>query len=144
MRDNKWLKNKLIELWQRYFPDTELINTLFVRFGRCNRSRLGTIKFGRRKENPNTYITINGYFKDIDIPEFIIEATLVHELTHYSQGFFSPHPQKQPFPHRGKAVDRELTQRGLNDILLLQKKWLKANWEDYLKKHNHYGKLHFL
>lgn len=132
-RDNQWLKGRLELLWQRYFSDIQLANTLFVRFGRKNRTRLGTIKFGRRKENPNTYITVNGHFRDPNIPEFVIDVTLVHELAHYSHGFFSPHPQKEQFPHRGSVVNRELTKRGLDDIVKMQKRWLKENWEKFLK-----------
>ncbi len=137
MRDDKWLKSLFTQVKDRYFPDIEIKNNLFIRFGRYNKQRLGTIKFGRRKENPNTYITINGFFKDEDIPEFAIIATLAHELIHYGHGFFSPHPQLHRYPHRGSVVDRELTQRGLGDILKLQKEWLKHNWAEYLKN-NYY------
>lgn len=135
MRDDKWLKNILEQVKNRYFPDLEIKNSLFIRFGRSNKQRLGTIKFGRRKENPNTFITINGFFKDEQIPEFVIVATLSHELIHYAHGFFSPHPQLHRYPHRGSVVDRELTRRGLGDILKLQKEWLKHNWSEYLTKY---------
>lgn len=135
MRDDKWLRNLFTQVKNRNFPDLEIKNNLFIRFGRNNKQRLGTIKFGRRKENPNTFITINGFFKDERIPEFVIVATLSHELIHYAHGFFSPHPQLHRYPHRGSVVDRELTQRGLGDILKLQKEWLKHNWSEYLTKY---------
>ena len=137
MRNDKWLKNLTDKILQRYFSDVEIKNNLFIRFAKSNKQRLGTIKFGRRKEDPNTFITLNGFFRDENIPEFIITATLAHELVHYSQGFFSPHPQMHRYPHRGSVVDKELTERGLDDTLKLQKEWLRKNWVDYIKK-NYY------
>ena len=72
-RDNRWLKSRLQFLWQRYFADVPLANNVVVKFGQQAKTRLGSIKFGRQKENPNTIITINGYFQDPQIPEFVID-----------------------------------------------------------------------
>jgi len=140
-RDHKWLKKRLAAIWQRYFPDVQLANNVFVKFGRPTRTRLGSIKFGRRKENlpagqagPNTIITVNGHFIDQEIPEFVIDAVLAHELTHYAHGFCSPHDQFHRYPHQGGVVRRELVDRGLKDLLALEKKWVKENWVKYLKR----------
>ncbi|TSC92641.1 MAG: hypothetical protein CEN89_571 [Candidatus Berkelbacteria bacterium Licking1014_7] len=137
-RDNKWLKNQLINLKNRYFPDLEIANNLIIKFGRPAKTRLGSIKHGRRRENPNTIITINGHFQDREIPDFVIDATILHELTHYSQGWFSPHPRQHHYPHQGRAVKNELTDRGLSDILMLSRKWLKRNWREYIKQNHGY------
>lgn len=131
-RDNMWLKNRLEQIWQRYFPDLEINNTIFVRFGRRAKTRLGSIKFGKRKENPNTFITVTGFFRDPQIPEFVVDGVLAHELTHYRHGFFSPHRRLYRYPHQDGIVKKELTNRGLNDILKLQKVWLKRHWREYL------------
>lgn len=135
MRDNKWLKEKLVGVWQRYYSDVTPKNEVIVRFGRNARTRLGSIKFGRRKENPRTYITITGLFRDPEIPEFVIDAVLAHELAHYAHGFFSPHEKLHRYPHQHGVVDKELTTRGLGDILIMQKRWLKKNWREYLRHH---------
>jgi hypothetical protein len=132
-RDNQWLKKRLAMLWQRYFPDVQIANNVFVKFGRPTKTRLGSIKFGRRKIDPNTIITINGFFMDPEIPEFVVDGVLAHELTHYAQGFCSPHQQKHPYPHYGGVVRRELVDRGLKDLLQLERKWIKENWVKYLK-----------
>jgi hypothetical protein len=133
-RDNKWLKQKLISIWQRYYPEINQANNVFIKFGRPCRTRLGSIKLGRRLQDPNTIITINGFFKDETIPEFVIEAVIAHELTHYAQGFCSPHEQKHRFPHRGGVLKNEMIDRGLEDLLKLEKQWIKLNWTNYLKK----------
>lgn len=134
MRDNKWLKNRFEILWQKHYPDIAIINTVFVRFGRNNRTRLGSIKFGRRKDNPNTYITLNGYFRDQKIPEYVIDATLTHEMTHYAHGFYSLHSRAHRYPHQGGVVRKEMVDRGLDNVLKLSKRWLKENWLKYLKE----------
>lgn len=132
MRDNKWLKNRLVQIWQRYFPDIKLQNEVFVRFGRPARTRLGSIKFGRRRENPRTYITITGYFRDEAVPEFVVDAVAAHELAHYTHGFYSPHSKLFRYPHQHGVVNQELTKRGLADTLKLQKRWLREHWRKFL------------
>ena len=132
-RDHRWLKKRLATIWQRYFPDVAIANNVLVRFGRPTRTRLGSIKFGRRKEDPNTIITINGFFTDPEIPDFVVDGVLAHELTHYAHGFCSPHEQNHRYPHQGGVVRRELVDRGLKDLLQLEKRWVKENWVKYLK-----------
>lgn len=133
-RDNKWLKARLQSLWQRYFPDVKLANNIFVKFGRPTKTRLGSIKYGRKKIEPNTIITLNGFFQDPEIPEFVVDGVLAHELTHYTHGFFSPHEQWHHYPHQGGVVRQELVDRGLKDLLKLEKAWVKKNWEKFLKE----------
>lgn len=136
IRDHKWLKNRLAMIWQKYFPDIKLANNVFVKFGRPTRTRLGSIKLGRKKLN--TIITINGYFIDPEIPEFVIDGVLAHELTHYAHGFASPHTQQHRYPHQGGVVKRELVNRGLKNLLQLEKRWIKENWIKFLKSRNDY------
>ena len=133
-RDHKWLKSRLEMIWRRYFPDVQIANNVFVKFGREASTRLGSIKYGRRRENPNTIITINGYFRNPEIPEFVVDGVLAHELTHYAHGFFSPHEQYYRFPHQGGVVRREMVDRGLQDLLKLEKKWIKENWTIFLRR----------
>jgi len=132
MRDHKWLKSRLEAIWTKYFPDVVVANNVFVKFGRACRTRLGSIKYGRRKEDPNTIITINGHFKNDFIPEFVVDAVLAHELTHYAQGFASPHEQQYRHPHKGGVVRNELAERGLHELMRAEKKWVKANWREYI------------
>lgn len=99
-------------------------------------TRLGSIKFGRRRQNPNTIITLNGHFKNLEIPEFVVDGVLTHELIHYAHGFFSPHNQTHRHPHKGGVIRKEMAGRGLQDLLKLEKKWVKENWEKFLDK-NH-------
>lgn len=135
-RDHNWLKLRLEQIWHRYFPDVPIANNVFVKFGRPAKTRLGSIKFGRRKENRNTIITINGHFKNPEIPEFVVDGVLAHELTHYAHGFCSPLEQAFRHPHKGGVVHKEMIGRGLQNLLKLEKKWIKLNWVKFLKKYH--------
>ena len=137
-RNNKWLKNRFKYIQQRYFEDIEIINNLIVKFGRPCRTRLGSIKKGRRKQNFNSIISINGHFRDPQIPTFVVDAVISHEFMHYAHGFASPHEQAFKHPHQGGVVKYDLIERGLNDILKAEKVWIKNNWENYLKQNHPY------
>lgn len=146
-RDNKWLENRLNSIWQNHFSDVEKINRVYILFGRANKNQLGCIqaKGARRLTRlpgrypkpswwlPESYsiITINSLFKNPEVPEEIVDATIAHELVHYSHGFSSPHPQLFRYPHQGSVVTRELIKRGFAKTLQFQKKWLKENWRAF-------------
>lgn len=82
--------------------------------------------------HPATLITINSLFKDPKIPEYVVEGTIAHELSHYAHGFHSPIKRKFQTPHAGGVVRHELRRRGLEMIYRKQKKWLKENWKEYV------------
>ncbi|OGD67815.1 hypothetical protein A3F08_01470 [Candidatus Berkelbacteria bacterium RIFCSPHIGHO2_12_FULL_36_9] len=135
LRDNKWLRERLKYLYQRYFSDVPIINRITIKFGRSVRTRLGSIKPGRKLGTQHSIITMNGYFQDPNIPEFVVDGVIAHEFMHYAHGFASPHEQAFKHPHKGGLVNWDLKERGLEDILKLEKKWLKANWRNYILNH---------
>lgn len=159
MRDEKWLFQKLDEIWDNHFSDIPQENNVKIVWGRRARTRLGSIKGGngprltrqRPKNKPSrsgastlnhlqrspeeTIITINALFKDEKIPEEVVIATIAHELVHYAHGFHSPLEQKFDAPHAGGIVIKELEKRGLGKIMKIQKEWLKNNWRDYILSH---------
>lgn len=131
MRNNHWLEQELNDIWKRYFSDIEKLNNIHIVFGRKARRRLGSIRqLNRFEKSSDTEIKITGFFKSEDIPEYIVDLTIAHELCHYAHGFASPLPKFSRFPHRGDIVDRELKARGLEEPLKLQEKWLKDNWNN--------------
>lgn len=133
-RDQEWLENMLADIWFRYFNDIEQINDVFIRYGRKAKRRLGSIGVDRTDMN-STIITINPLYQDINIPEYVVIATIVHEMTHYAHGFNSPHNQKQRHPHSGGVIRKEFAERGLESLYVKQKKWLKSNWQDIIDKY---------
>lgn len=126
MRDDTFLCDRLDFLWSKYFADVSKSNKVHIKFGRKAVKRLGSIR--QKIDETDTIIILNGHFKDKEIPRHIIDATIVHELCHYTHGFSSPLPQLSRFPHRGGLVDRELIRRGLSGLLEKEKKWLNRNW----------------
>lgn len=131
LRNDIWLEAELDDIWKRYFPEIQKINRVVIRFGRKARTRLGSIK---KCPDGSSLIQINGLLKDSEVPAFVIRATVAHELTHYAHGFSSPHEKKYDHPHRGGVVGREMAGRGLEDVSVLQKRWVKENWRDFLLK----------
>ncbi len=127
-RDNTWLLARLNYLWEAHFADVEQINPVFIEFGRFSRLRLGSIKYDPRIKH--SIITITAMFKDPKIPVDVVDHTIAHELTHYAQGFSSPHKQAQRHPHRGGVVDKEMAGRGLEHIIKGYKNWLKGYREE--------------
>lgn len=133
MRDNRWLQELLDTTWDSYFSDVVQDNDVRIVFGRRAKRRLGSISLDP-SDRTISIITMNGIFKSKDIPEFVVQATLVHELTHYAQGFNSPLAQAQAHPHAGGVMKREFTERGLLELYLNQKRWLKINWPGVLAR----------
>ena len=133
-RDQEWLENMLSNIWLKYFSDVEQANDVVIKYGRAAKNRLGSISLDRK--NPKvSVITINPLYKDLDVPEYVVSATIIHEMSHYAHGFNSPHNQKHRYPHSGGVIRQEFAERGLEDMYLQQKKWLKANWADIVGKY---------
>jgi hypothetical protein len=146
MRKNSYLREQLNNLCEKYFPEIDPQKDVVISFGRRAGQRLGSIKrevirpglkMGRILIRPITYgdlsiVTITGYFRDEQVPEYVVLGTIAHELVHYVHGFSSPRPQLYDHPHKGKVVQRELIKRGLGDIHYDSEKWLKKNWRNYV------------
>lgn len=131
MRDELWLQQLLDETWDAHFSDVAQANDIRIVFGRRAKRRLGSISLDPSNRDI-TIITMNGIFRQSEIPVFVVQATLVHELTHYAHGFNSPLEQKQRHPHAGGVIRREFSERGLLNLYMEQKRWLKANWSNII------------
>lgn len=133
MRDNIWLAERLKAIHRDYFIDISIPNQLLARFGRSSKTRLGSISSKRDPENRLiSVITLTGFFQAVSVPEFILDATLAHELAHYTHGFHSPHQRQYSHPHRGNVVGRELKERGADHLVQQQQQWLKEHWRRHL------------
>jgi len=128
-RTNTWLKDRLIYLGQIAYPDLTDIEEIQISFGRQSRTRLGSI----RRRDGVSLITLTGYFRDLQIPEVVLDETIAHELAHYTHGFESPRPRLYRHPHSGGVITRELIQRGLGETHQQARHWLKRHWPTYLR-----------
>ncbi|MFA5932459.1 MAG: hypothetical protein WCV81_05390 [Microgenomates group bacterium] len=124
MRDDKWLLSRLDFLWSEHFADVPQINPVFIQFGRFSRLRLGSIKM--EPASKKTYITITGMFKDLTIPQVVVDHTIAHELCHYVHGFSSPHRRLHKFPHEGGIIKKEMESRGLIHLFEGYREWIKT------------------
>jgi hypothetical protein len=138
-------------LWEEYFSDVPRQNLVLIKFGRNSKWQLGSIKWANRKtrikglmkskklqefyqaqdDKRITVITITKKFQDPEIPEYVVDSTIAHEICHYVHGFSSPLKQIYKTPHQGGIIKKELTGRGLGKVHTDAKKWLKENWKDF-------------
>ena len=133
-RDGLWLQALLDETWDEHFSEVPQANIVRIVFGRRAKRQLGSIRLDRRDPSV-TIITMNGLFRLPEIPRHIVQATLVHELIHYAHGFNSPLEQQHQHPHAGGVIRKEYAERGLEQMYLDQKKWLKLNWPSIVERH---------
>ncbi|MBN1331428.1 hypothetical protein JW978_00915 [Candidatus Dojkabacteria bacterium] len=147
MRDNKWLEEKMYELWENHFSDVPRKNLVIIKFGRGAKRQLGCITWATKKtrgieqhlekvkiqdDKKISVIRITSKFKDETIPEDVVIGTIAHEMCHYAHGFNSPLNQIYDHPHKGGVIRKEMEKRELGDIYRFSKKWLKINWEKYI------------
>ena len=134
-RDDKWLLSRLDYLWERYFSDIPQTNKVFIKFGRYSKYRLGSIRLDRKTKA--SYVTITSMFRNISIPAEVVDHTIGHELTHYAQGFSSPHPRLHRHPHEGGVVKRELMARGFHKELKVYQNWVKKYRKKLYAEHGY-------
>ena len=132
IRNDIWLGQLLERIWQGYFTDVKEVYPLSIEFGRKARTRLGSLSYNPRTTQAT--IRVSALFKDTEIPENVVKATIVHELCHYAHGFNSGHLQKFDYPHAGGVIKREFAERGLEKLYVEQKKWLKEHWRAYVNE----------
>lgn len=143
MRDNHWLKNQLDFLLKKYFSDVAITNPIDIRFGREAKYRFGSIlllkpkgfkllKSLKNREPEKSVITITSLFASERIPLAVVQNTIAHELCHYTHGFSSHNKRLFKYPHHGGVVNRELRNRGAEDLIAAFKKWLKEYRKDIL------------
>jgi hypothetical protein len=125
MRDDLWLRNRLDIVWDKIIPEVERKNEVVIRFKGKWKNKFAHIKMLR---NGSTEIAINSLFRYPDVPDFILETTIAHELIHYMHGFQSPYPQQFRHPHKGGIVDKEIKKRGYDFLFSLERDWVRKNW----------------
>jgi hypothetical protein len=125
MRDDEWLAQRMNQIWELLFPEVDRMNNVVIRFKGKWKNKFGHIK---RLKNKDTEIAINGLFKHEQVPEYMIDTTIAHELIHYWHGFNSPYTQKYKHPHAGGIVTREMKNRGFGHMIAKEREFVKRQW----------------
>jgi hypothetical protein len=79
-RDDAWLNRELDFLWNNCFYDVAMANVIEINFSGFWKTRLGLISLSHSRLK--TYIKINGYLRCQEIPDYVVRATISHELAH--------------------------------------------------------------
>ena len=150
MRNTEFLENTLYDLWENHFCDIPRKNLVLIKYGKYSKRQLGSIKLANKhtkikgllknkeqdyiaQDNKTiTVITLTRYFQNEIVPDFIVKATIAHELCHYAHGFSSPLQKSFSKPHQGGIIKKELKKRGLIEKQIEADKWLKENWLDII------------
>lgn len=126
-RDNRWLESRLQHIWGTYFTDAPKGYPIEVKFGRAARYRYGSIC----NQGRFCQILINGLFASNEVPEYVVDATLAHELSHYVHGYGSGLKKLHAHPHRGGVIDKEMQKRGCFVLEERANAWRKEHWQDF-------------
>ena len=103
----------------------------FFRTALGTRGTLGTHDTLKISEVPQkSIITITSMFAAQSVPVAVVRYTICHELCHYAHGFSSVNKRLFKYPHHGGVVNRELADRGADELVVAFKKWLA----EYRKK----------
>lgn len=124
MRDDIWLNSRLEQIWQFLFPEVVKGNKVIIRFKGRWKNKFGHIS----KKEEYSEIVVNGLFRHDEVPEYMVDLTIAHELIHYMHGFNSPLPRLYKHPHKGGIVTKELRKRGFSHLLVKEKYFLKDKW----------------
>jgi len=131
---DKYLASRAAALIRENFPDRGVTNLLVVKWSSKKSKRvLGHIKTLKDAQF-GSIIEINPALKSLSVPEYVLDYVLMHELTHYFQGFGSNHARKHKHPHKGGVVEKELARHGWKEITEKSEKWIKQNWKNILAK----------
>ncbi|MBP5204418.1 hypothetical protein J6Z48_02130 [bacterium] len=151
MRNNSYLEELLYDIWENHFCDVPRKNLVLIKFGKYSKRQLGCISLARKgskikslmkgreeeyavqDDKSITIITITRYFINEVVPEYVIRATIAHELCHYTHGFNSPLERRFDKPHQGRIIEKELEKRELLEEYETSQKWLKDYWLDIIR-----------
>jgi hypothetical protein len=127
----------LNEIWQAYFADVPRVNQIEIAYGQPWKRRLGLIRLSQ--DALISFIGINALLQLPQVPEYILTATIAHELAHYAHGFGSPLPRLHRHPHANNVVKRELESRGLGEILDHCDAWIDREWFPFYERERSNG-----
>lgn len=122
----------LENIWSRHFSDVPRVNQIDISYCRPWKRRLGQIRMSL--DSRTSFIRLNSLLQLSQIPEYVLLATIAHELAHYAHGFGSPLPCLYPHPHAHHVVDHEVERRDLGETLRLCNAWIDQHWFSYYEE----------
>ncbi len=135
LRTNQWLEQQVQSIWASHFSDIDQVTPIRINFGRRTYRRLGSIILrptNAPSQQQYAHIVISGLLADPQVPDYIIQQVIAHELVHYIHGFGSHLPRHLRHPHQGGVIVREFKRRGLWELFRVYQVWMKLSWQKYL------------
>lgn len=129
LRTDEWLKQRLEMLIALHYSDVKRGYPIRIKFGSRARYRFGSIY----SVNEECHILINKLFASPEVPEYVVDSTLVHEMAHYVHGYGSGLRKMHAQPHRGGVVDEEMRKRGCDHYEVAASEWRRQHWKELYK-----------
>lgn len=135
MNSDRYLTKKTGEILRENFPQKQITNLLVVKWSDdAWKTKLGHITPLKNAEF-GSLIEINSVLNNPHVPEFVVEATLLHELIHYFDGFGSNHKRLRRHPHAGGVMKKEFAKFGWTELAEKQNKWIEKNFSGIYHEH---------
>ncbi len=131
------VKIYLETIWRRYFSDVPCKNEVQIAYCSPWKTRLGMIRM--TVDEALSFIGVNALLQHSTVPEYLLVATIAHELVHYAHGFGSPLPRLYTHPHANNVVNKELAKRGLEEYVQLSDEWIDNYWFAFYQKERDSG-----
>lgn len=127
MRTVSWLEERVQLLRENHYRDVPQGHPIQTRWGTRARYRFGSIA----ARNGVCIILANQLFTSEQVPVYVVDETLAHELAHYAHGYGSGLPRLYSHPHRGGIIEKELYKRGLGELHEKAEVWRKTEWDAF-------------
>lgn len=79
-------------------------------------------------------IRMSSYMKDYNVPEYVLEEVILHEMIHIKTGHGSTLEKSYQHAHRGGVIRKEMQKVGKEELFDITEKWIKENWYNHVRR----------
>lgn len=101
-------------------------------WGRKAKRVLGSVRLDKEV----SIIRVSKYLNDFNVPEYVLQEVILHELIHIKTGYGSVLQKEYQHAHRGGVIRKEMDAVGKADIYDLSNSWIKKNWYKHVKNYD--------
>ena len=118
-------------------PDTVKIK---IRWGRKAKRVLGSVRLLKDV----SVIRISQYLADFNVPDYVLEEVILHEMIHIKTGYGSSIEKQYKNAHRGGIIRKEMDAVGKAQLYDESDAWVKKNWYKHVRNYNRNEKFRLL
>lgn len=123
--------NSIVEEFRKLLNIGEEVKVKIV-WGRKAKRVLGSVRLNKGV----SVIRISKYLEDFNVPEYVLQEVILHELIHVKTGYGSVLEKEYQHAHRGGVIRKEMESVGKADIYDLSNNWIKENWYRHIRSYD--------